>query len=95
MKWKVLLKSTTAQQLSTKDIDRIVEMAWEDRTTFEAIEAQFGLNEPQVIALMRSEMKRSSFKMWRERVTGRNTKHNLKRDSESVKRFKSKMQKGL
>jgi uncharacterized protein (TIGR03643 family) len=90
-----MLKKNTASSLTTRDIDRIVEMAWEDRTTFDAIETQFGLKEPQVIALMRSEMKLSSFKMWRERVTGRNTKHNQKRDAESVKRFKSKMQKGL
>lgn len=90
-----LLKKEIYRSLSTRDIDRIVEMAWEDRTTFDAIQQQFGLSEPQVIGLMRAEMKQSSFKMWRERVTGRNTKHNQKRDAESVKRFKSKMQKGL
>lgn len=89
------LKKEIYRSLSTRDIDRIVEMAWEDRTTFDAIQEQFGLSQPQVIALMRAEMKQSSFKMWRERVTGRNTKHNQKRDAESVKRFKSKMQKGL
>jgi uncharacterized protein (TIGR03643 family) len=61
--------------LSPADIDRIVEMAWEDRTPFEAIERQFGLNESEVIALMRREMKVSSFKMWRERMKGKNTKH--------------------
>ncbi|NDP64940.1 MAG: TIGR03643 family protein [Polaromonas sp.] len=57
------------------DISRIIEMAWEDRTPFESIAVQFGLNEPAVIALMRRQLKRSSFKMWRERVTGRATKH--------------------
>jgi hypothetical protein len=56
-------------------ISRIVEMAWEDRTAFEAIEAQFGLNESDVIDLMRSQMKPSSFRMWRKRVSGRRTKH--------------------
>ena len=56
-------------------IDRIIEMAWEDRTTFEAIQFQFGLNEQEVIDLMRREMKVSSFKMWRKRVQGRKTKH--------------------
>ncbi|AFZ46035.1 hypothetical protein Cyast_0051 [Cyanobacterium stanieri PCC 7202] len=61
--------------LSQEDIDRIVEMAWEDRTTFDAIELQFGLSEKQVIALMRKEMKDSSFRMWRKRVSGRSTKH--------------------
>jgi len=56
-------------------VSRIVEMAWEDRTAFEAIEAQFGLNESAVIDLMRKHMKPSSFKMWRKRVSGRRTKH--------------------
>ena len=56
-------------------IDRIVEMAWEDRTSFEAIQYQFGLSEKDVIALMRKEMKSSSFRMWRKRVSGRKTKH--------------------
>lgn len=66
--------------LDLTTIDRIVEMAWEDRTPFAAIEAQFGLKEKEVIALMRQEMKNSSFKMWRKRVTGRKTKHLAKRD---------------
>ncbi len=66
--------------LDVRSIDRIVEMAWEDRTPFSAIETQFGLKEQEVIALMRKEMKHSSFKMWRERVTGRKTKHLAKRD---------------
>ena len=62
-------------QLSEADISRIVEMAWEDRTAFEAIEAQFGLNESAVVALMRLQMKPSSFRMWRKRMAGRVTKH--------------------
>lgn len=57
------------------EIDRIIEMAWEDRTTFNAIEYQFGLKEQEVITLMRKELKRSSFKLWRKRVQGRATKH--------------------
>ena len=61
--------------LSSEDLDRIIEMAWEDRTPFEAIEFQFGLSEPQVIAVMRQQMKASSFKLWRKRVSGRKTKH--------------------
>ena len=56
-------------------IDRIIEMAWEDRTSFEAIQYQFGLSEKEVIELMRKEMKQSSFRMWRKRVSGRKTKH--------------------
>ena len=66
--------------LSETDKDRIIEMAWEDHTTFEAIHQQFGLKEQQVIQLMRSEMKASSFKMWRKRVQGRRTKHQKLRD---------------
>ena len=63
------------QQLPIEDVDRVIEMAWEDRTPFEAIEMQFGLKEKDVIALMRSELKASSFRMWRRRVSGRRTKH--------------------
>jgi uncharacterized protein (TIGR03643 family) len=61
--------------LTEEDISRIIEMAWEDRTPFEAIKVTFGLSEADVIVLMRSHMKHSSFKMWRERVSGRATKH--------------------
>ena len=62
-------------RLSSGDIDRVIEMAWEDRTTFEAIEFQFGLPEAEVIALMRSELRTGSFRAWRKRVSGRQTKH--------------------
>jgi uncharacterized protein (TIGR03643 family) len=79
-------------ELDSETLDRILEMAWEDRTTFEAIELQFGLQEKQVIALMRREMKPSSFRVWRERVTGRQTKHAAKRDF-IAGRFKSQNQK--
>jgi uncharacterized protein (TIGR03643 family) len=61
--------------LSESDISRIVEMAWEDRISFDAIDAQFALNESAVVALMRSCMKPSSFRMWRTRMAGRQTKH--------------------
>jgi len=61
--------------LTDADISRIVEMAWEDRTAFEAIEGQFGLNESAVVTLMRQQMKPSSFRMWRKRMAGRVTKH--------------------
>ena len=63
------------QALSAADLSRVIEMAWEDRTPFDAIEQHFGLSEPQVIALMRKELKRGSFNLWRQRVTGRVTKH--------------------
>jgi len=75
-------------ELDSEMIDRVLEMAWEDRTTFEAIALQFGLQEKQVIALMRREMKPSSFRMWRRRVTGRKTKHLKERDF-LAGRFKS------
>ena len=58
-------------------VDRIIEMAWEDRTSFEAIEFQFGLSEKDVITLMRKELKTSSFRLWRKRVSGRKTKHGV------------------
>jgi uncharacterized protein (TIGR03643 family) len=61
--------------LSEADISRVIEMAWEDRTPFEAIEAQFGLNEAAVTKLMRSQMTGSSFRMWRTRMASRITKH--------------------
>ncbi len=76
---------------SYPDISRIIEMAWEDRTPFEAIKFQFGLEENEVREIMRREMKPSSFRMWRERVSGRKTKHLFLRSKE-VKRFKSKNQ---
>ncbi len=67
------------------DISRIIEMAWEDRTPFDAILQTYGLNESKVIDLMRQEMQASSFRMWRKRVTGRTTKHTALRGNE-VKR---------
>jgi uncharacterized protein (TIGR03643 family) len=81
-------------ELEVSDIDRIVEMAWEDRTPFDAIEAQFGVPEKDVIKLMRQEMKLSSWKMWRERVQGRSTKHAKKR-VDDVNRFKCSRQKSI
>ena len=66
--------------LKNSDIDRIIEMAWEDRTTFNAIEYQFGLKEQNVKQLMRENLKPSSYRLWRKRVYGRKTKHLSKRD---------------
>jgi uncharacterized protein (TIGR03643 family) len=79
--------------LDSETIDRIIEMAWEDRTPFEAIAHQFGISEKEVIALMRREMKASSFRMWRKRVSGRKTKHLKERDF-LVGRMRSQNQKG-
>ena len=68
------------------DVDRIIEMCWEDRTPFEAIEYQFGLKEEDAIKIMRRNLKTKSFKVWRKRVSGRNTKHMALKEST---RFKS------
>ena len=75
----------SASTLCDASISRIVEMAWEDRTAFEAIEAQFGLDESAVIALMRRHMKPSSFRMWRKRVAGRRTKHAVLRGADFLR----------
>ena len=82
------------KELNSIMIDRIIEMAWEDRTTFEAIKFQFNLNEKEVIELMRKEMKLRSFKMWRKRVQGRKTKHQKLRTF-AKGRFKCSRQKTI
>lgn len=74
------------------ETSRIIEMAWEDRTTFDSIKDQFGLSESEVIKIMRKHMKRRSFKMWRKRVSGRKTKHRFSSQS-LTPRFKSYNQK--
>lgn len=68
------------KRLSPADTSRVIEMAWEDRTPFEAIEALYGLNEAAVIRLMRRQLKPGSFRLWRARVSGRRTKHGALRD---------------
>ena len=73
--------------LSEADTSRLIEMAWEDRTPFDAIERNFGLSESQVIAMMRTVLKRSSFKLWRKRVTGRATKHAALRDKSVLRAY--------
>jgi len=82
-------------ELNPVQIDRVIEMAWEDRTPFEAIAYQFSLAEKDVIALMRKELKRSSFKLWRARVnSGVSQKHLAKRSSE-IDRFKCTRQRTI
>lgn len=76
--------------MTVREIDRIIEMAWEDRTPFDAIEYQFGMKENDVRELMRSNLKRSSFELWRKRVKGRKTKHQI---MSLASRFKSQNQK--
>tara|TARA_B100001093_G_scaffold465468_1_gene483133 strand:- start:104 stop:391 length:288 start_codon:yes stop_codon:yes gene_type:complete len=82
------------KNLSADVIDRIIEMAWEDRTPFDAISNQFRVSEREVIDLMRNQMKSSSFRLWRERVQGRKTKHLKKRET-NTERFKSTRQKNI
>lgn len=79
------MSKSPVKSLSESDISRLIEMAWEDRTPFDAIQKSFGLSESQVIELMRSQLMRSSFALWRKRVTGRATKHSALRSKE-VKR---------
>jgi uncharacterized protein (TIGR03643 family) len=88
------MTSNKFDQLSSISIDRIIEMAWEDRTTFESIHFQFGLKEQEVIDLMRCEMKLKSFKKWRKRVQGRKTKHEKLRTF-AKGRFKCSRQKSI
>ncbi|MDX1700835.1 MAG: TIGR03643 family protein [Melioribacteraceae bacterium] len=80
--------------LSEAEIDRVVEMAWEDKTPFEAIKYQFNLSEQDVIEIMRNELKSKSFKLWRARVQGRKTKH-LKIRSFNEGRFKCSRQRQI
>ncbi|SHO60995.1 TIGR03643 family protein [Algoriphagus zhangzhouensis] len=83
------------REFSDREIDRIIEMAWEDRTTFDAIAAQFGVEENEVIQLMRKELKPSSFRLWRKRVNQKvSLKHEMKR-SEDIQRFKCSRQRSI
>lgn len=81
--------------LDERAIDRIIEMAWEDRTPFEAIEAQFGLSEKEVIKLMRRELKRSSFNLWRKRVNSGVSQKHLKKRNPEIDRFKCSRQRQI
>lgn len=89
-----IIKMKIGEHLSLIDIDRIIEMAWEDRTSFEAIEIQFGLKQQDVIKLMRTQLKTGSFKLWRQRTKGRNTKHEMMR-GDDVNRFTCSRQKTI
>jgi uncharacterized protein (TIGR03643 family) len=82
------------KNLTERDIDRIIEMAWEDRTPFEAIELQFGLPEKAVIKLMRRELKPNSWRLWRERAHQISHKH-LKKRSADMDRFKCTLQRQI
>jgi uncharacterized protein (TIGR03643 family) len=84
---KVLMKQ--------EDIDRIIEMAWEDRTPFEAIKTQFGFSEADVIALMRRQLKRNSFNLWRKRVNSGVSHKHIKKRNPGISRFKCALQKTI
>ncbi len=79
------------KQLSEKEVDRVIEMAWEDRTPFEAIKYQFSLSEADVIALMRNKLKPNSWRLWRKRAQSISLKH-LKKRSLAINRFKCTLQ---
>lgn len=90
----MILSRKEKGSLSEIDIDRIIEMAWEDRTPFDAIQFQFNLSEAEVKALMKKELKFSSYKLWRERVESCKTKHAAKR-VEGIDRFKCNLQRAI
>lgn len=81
--------------LTERELNRVIEMAWEDRTPFEAIESQFDLSEKDVIKLMRKNLKASSFKLWRKRVNSGVSQKHLKKRSSEIKRFKSNSQRTI
>lgn len=83
------------EDLTDRQLDRIIEMAWEDRTPFEAIEFQFGFPEKEVIKLMRGHLKESSFRLWRKRVNSGVSQKHLKKRSSEISRFKCSRQKAI
>ena len=83
------------KNFSVEQIDRIIEMAWEDRTSFEAITFQFGISEAETIAIMRTELKRSSFNLWRKRVNSGISQKHLKKRNQEIERFKCTRQKTI
>ena len=86
---------TISKQFTLRDLDRIIEMAWEDRTPFEAMLFQFGLPEKEVIKLMRASLKESSFKRWRKRVNSGVSQKHLKKRNPDITRFKCSRQKAI
>ncbi len=88
-------RNLNIEPLSEQEIDRIIEMAWEDRTPFEAIFVQFGLRESEVISLMRKTLKRSSFIIWRDRVTSGVSQKYLKLRNPEINRFKCNRQRAI
>jgi len=87
--------TTNTKQFTERELDRIIEMAWEDRTPFEAILFQFKLPEKQVIKVMRSNLKESSFKRWRKRVNSSVSRKHLKKRNPDITRFKCSRQRAI
>lgn len=83
------------KEFDLREKDRIIEMAWEDRTPFEAIEFQFGITESDVIILMRNELKPSSFRLWRKRVNSKISQKHLKKRNPEIERFRSSRQRTI
>ena len=83
------------KNFSIEQIDRIIEMAWEDRTPFEALLFQFGISESETIAIMRTELKRSSFNLWRKRVNSGISQKHLKKRNPKIERFKCTRQRSI
>jgi uncharacterized protein (TIGR03643 family) len=81
--------------MKEEEIDRVIEMAWEDRTPFEAIQFQFNVSESEVIRIMRQELKRSSFNLWRKRVNSGISQKHLKKRSQDISRFKCTRQRAI
>ncbi|MRX64680.1 TIGR03643 family protein [Maribacter luteus] len=87
--------TTHNKEFSPRELDRIIEMAWEDRTPFEAIHYQFGLPEKEVIVLMRGQLKTTSFKRWRKRVNSGVSQKHLKKRHPDINRFKCSRQRAI
>lgn len=83
------------KEFNLEQTDRIIEMAWEDRTPFEAIEFQFGITESDIIELMRKELKPSSFRLWRKRVNSGISQKHLKKRNPEIERFKCNRQRTI
>ena len=87
--------ATASDTFTERELDRIIEMAWEDRTPFEAILFQFGLPEKEVIKVMRGNLKESSFKRWRKRVNSGVSQKHLKKRNQDITRYKCSRQKAI
>ena len=92
MQTQKIAQQRMAHNFNERQLNRIIEMAWEDRTPFEAIEFQFKIPEKEVIQIMRNELKRSSFKLWRKRVNSGVSQKHLKRRNPEISRFKCSRQ---